>query len=113
MAANDNNQRPNKRALLYASLFGLVAIVLPWISFDFALNVLLLGTALVLPWAALGSARRAREVATRKTRADAHDRTRRGVSVAYYALIAAFELFVAAASFAQLAVNVGWLQPMA
>lgn len=49
MASNDNSPRPSKKALIYSSVFGLVAIVLPWISFDVALNVLLLGTAMVLP----------------------------------------------------------------
>jgi len=60
MASNDNSPRPSKKALICASVFGLVAIVLPWISFDVALNVLLLGTVMVLPWAAWDSVRLAR-----------------------------------------------------
>jgi len=60
MASNDNSPRPSKKALIYSSVFGLVAIVLPWISFDVALNVLLLGTVMVLPWAAWDSVRLAR-----------------------------------------------------
>jgi hypothetical protein len=100
MASNDNSPRPNKRALLCASVFGLVAIVLPWISFDVALNVLLLGTAMVLPWAAWDSIRRARE------------QSRRALQVAGFALLAAIELIVAAASAAQLGANMGWLSPV-
>jgi hypothetical protein len=100
MASNDNSPHPSKEALLYASLFGLVAIVLPWMSFDGALNALLIGTALVLPWAAWDSVRRARE------------QSHRALHVAGFALLAATELIVAVASATQLAANMRWLPPV-
>ena len=91
---------------------GLVAIALPWISFDFALNVLLLGTALVLPWAAWASVQRAREAASTLPQGDAPGSARPRRLIAGDVIVAALELVVAITSLVQFAVNMGWLQPM-
>jgi len=101
MPVEDQPNRPSKKSIWLAVLFGLFAVALPWISFDFAFNSLLVGQVIVMPWAAWVSARRARQAAAEGAGAV--------FRVALHRLVALAAALVAVASLAQLAINIGWL----